>query len=263
MNDQTILTDYFSVAKSSQRFQAAKRRKIVTERGTSLQNGSSKHLNATPIPNKPDGKTKLSAFFQRTKDCVRTRKTRNSRNSRTRRNIVPARDLDEVVSCETTSITDDHKLERSRKQGPSSSSVPSRSQGQVNQREKNEVVNSGERDIGSSDKVSADLSQRPNIIGGQQRTGLKVNSWISEQATEVLASRGKRVLNKSFERNQLKDSPTKKSIAKPQPKEKEMSMSGRSVGSVNKPKASIPRLHEGISAPSQKLSFGMEERYPL
>lgn len=199
MNEQTILTDYFTAAKSRQGLQPAKRRKIVTGGGGGLvQARSIDESSGFASDHNPSCQTTPSIVSVKTKskEGTRSRKTRNLKETKRRRNIVPAKNPSEVAVCEVTSRSDDHQFDRPRKQRPS----------------------------------------------------------ISEQASVVLASRGKRALEKSLEGKQSKGSSSKKIIAKPQPTEKNVSTPERSLGRFSTQKASVPKLHQGITASSQTPS---------
>ena len=111
MNEQTIVTDYFTAAKCRQAFQPAKRRKIVADGGTLLQSGSKESFDASSLSVKGTPTTASS----RTKQTRTRSRARNSKNSTTRRNIV-AKKTSEGASSEVTSMVDDHDLDRPRKQ---------------------------------------------------------------------------------------------------------------------------------------------------
>ena len=260
MNEQTIVTDYFTAAKCRQAFQPAKRRKIVADGGTLLQSGSKESFDASSLSVKGTPTTASS----RTKQTRTRSRARNSKNSTTRRNIV-AKKTSEGASSEVTSMVDDHDLDRPRKQSQKANltTIASPSQKAQNgelRSEKEAKEGSDGQEPCPEDKMPVDSSAKPNVVA-QQRSSLKIHPWISEQAKVVLASRGKRALEKSLARNPSRNGITsKKSISKPEPEEKkEVFIPKRSVDSL-KPKSKVPRLHQSISASSQDLPTN-KERY--
>lgn len=268
MNDQMIVTDYFTAAKSRQGFQAAKRRKIVADGGTLLQNGSKEPFDVSFLSasvDKPIFKGTPSAASSRTKQTRTTSRARNSKNRTTRRDTVAKKSMSEGVSSEVTSTVDDHDLDRPRKQSQKANltTVASQSQkAEIGERSEKEAREGCDgQEPCPEDKMSVDSCTKPNVVA-QQRSGLKIHPWISEQAKVVLAtSRGRRALEKSLGRNLSKSGLTsKKNILKPEPEEKkEVLIPKRSVHSA-KPKPKVPRLHQSISASSQDLPTTKEER---
>ena len=260
MNEQTIVTDYFTAAKSRQAFQPAKRRKIVADGGTLIQSGSKQPFDASSLSVKGTPTTASS----RTKQTRTRSRARNSKNSTTRRNIVAKKGTSEGVSSEVTSMVDDHDLDRPRKQSQkvnlTTTASPSQKAQNGESSEKEAKEGSDGQEPCPEDKMPVNSSAKPNVVA-QQRSGLKIHPWISEQAKVVLAtSRGKRALEKSLARNPSKNGITsKKNISKPEHEEKkEVLIPKRSVDSL-KPKSNVSRLHQSISASSQDLPTNIEE----
>ena len=232
MEGQTILTSFFTAAKSHQNTNPAKRRKVVADseviaakarRLIAKKCVASNEKTLVFAPSVHSGSTASG----RTKQANRCR-TRNGKASRkSARNKI----VSEGIVSITTSSKDDHGNKKSRKQNVVNNDlessaikaikcvsprVGSQKELEAKQSETKIAPQNLPQDRSSrpkpestpsvgenSEKFSTDVlktTSKPENITSQPRSGLKVNPWIAEQAKLVLSSRGKLALEKSLGR---------------------------------------------------------------
>jgi hypothetical protein len=265
MESQTILTNYFTAAKSRQNSHPAKRRKVAAEieviprKSAKLEDEKCVSLSQEKVP-------LSAAHVSRSTASSRTKQTNRSRtrNSKTRSKATQNKIVSESVVSVTTSLKDDHGVQRSRKQSqknntvePSASktielaSTTSTGSGEVkpSQTDLPEVKLTQTPEKTNTDSNSS--SMKPANIASHSRTGLKIEPWIAEQAKLVLSSRGKQALEKSLGRKKATGSLGKMvkedRVAAKETAKVEMS---RSVGMI--PKVDVPRLNQGRTTSKSK-----------
>ena len=272
-----ILTNYFTASKSRQNSHAAKRRKVMADidvtSGKSAKLGDDKCASlsqetvATP-------RASRCAASSRIKQANRSR----TRNSKTRSKAAQPKIVSEGVISVTTSLEDDHRGKKSRKQcrknnnfessaskivelalssatasgevNPSQTGPPDVKAGNIRPIEvkPSEVKsNIAPPATQTPENANIDLNSvpQPANITSRSRTGLKVDPWIAEQAKVVLASRGRQALEKSLGRKKATRS-SGKEVKEVQPAAKETSR----VEKSSSVKMNAPRLHEGIDRTS-------------
>ena len=287
MEGQTILTNYFTAAKSRQNTHPAKRRKVAADidvlssKSARLEGKKCESLSQEIADSNVAHVSDISTK-SRTKQASRPR----TRKSRTKGKALQTQVVSEGVVSEATSVKDDHEVKRSRKLAqvkngfelPTTTKVKevitspdtSRTADKPSQivvktsstsldvpkssDPEPKIVPSLTQTLGETNSPSSSALKATNTAS-QSKRDLKVNPWIAEQSKLVLASRGKQALQKSIGKKKTTGSMGKmikeneQDVMKPMPRvEKTTSLNA-------KPKVDVPRLSEAYApSPSTKTN---------